>query len=134
MQTYYPESVKAQVIAAYQMGTPKARIARELGIPRGTVMTWLSSVEPMPTVIDSEKQVDLGEMVFEYLAAGLKALTAQALIAADPEYIRAQPADALYLLHGTMADKLISVFGAIEAGSTEPDGSALEVHGSAVVS
>jgi len=119
MKTYPPE-VKAQVLIDFALGMSKAAIARKHSLPRTTVIDWITTQEsPIPTVTDIEKKDDLGALVYEYLATGLNALIAQAREAARPEYIRAQPADALYLLHGTIADKLIAIFGAIERGQPE---------------
>lgn len=117
MTEYAPE-LKAQVIADASLGMSKSAIARKYSIPRTTVRSWTEEAPPLP-VAASEKRDDLGRLVFEYLTTGLEALIAQNREAARSEYIRAQPADALYLLHGTMADKLVAIFGAIEAGTDD---------------
>lgn len=131
--TNYPPAVKAQVITAWELGTPKAKIARDLGVSRGYVQQVTRGL-PAQALLSSEKKDDLGELIYDYLVAGLRALAVQAREVSDPEYIKKQPADALYLLHGTIADKLILVLRGIErAQPANPDGSPLDVHGAAVV-
>jgi hypothetical protein len=133
MQTYTDEQ-RAAVIADAQLGMNKSAIARKHKLPRGTVQTWLrtSEVDRATALISSEKKSDLGMLLYEYLHTGLEALIAQNREVARPEYIRAQPADAIYLLYGTMADKLVSIFGALDTGA-ETDGDPVDVHGAAVV-
>lgn len=101
----------------------KSAIARKYDIPRGTVQTWLRTSEATQAaaLISTEKKSDLGMLLYEYLHTGLEALIAQNREVARPEYIRAQPSDAIYLLYGTMADKLVSIFGALNEEEVSDD-------------
>ncbi len=121
----FPPELKAQVIAAHQLGTPKSQIARELKVSRGYVQQ-VTRDQTSVAVLSTEKRADIGMLVYEYLTTGLEALIAQNREVGKADYITAQPADALYLLHGTIADKLIALFGAIERGPRD-DGEALDV-------
>ena len=118
MASSYPPEIKAQVIAKHGLGEPKARIARDLGVSRGYVQQVTRDAPPM---LSSEKRDDLGRLVYEYVSATLLALTAQAKVAADPTYIWKQSADQLYLLHGTMADKAVSILERLEPVSFDGD-------------
>lgn len=110
---------KAQVLADHALGMSKSAIARKYEIPRTTVIAWIKDAgEILPTVTDTQKRDELGVLVYDYLATGLRALIAQVRESGEPTYIRAQPADKLYLLHGTIADKLIAILANIE----RPDG------------
>ena len=117
MQSYTPE-LKAQILADLAMGTPIKTVVRKYKVPEGTIRYWRNTTDVAPA-LKPEKRDDLGLLVYEYLTTGLQALIAQARVVATPEYIQAQPADALYLLHGTLADKLIALFGAIERGRSD---------------
>lgn len=119
MASTYTDEFKAEVIARASMGEPVKALAREYKMPEATVRYWRDTAKAQP-VLAPEKREDLGVLVYEYLVAGLQALIAQAREVAKAEYIQEQSADKLYLLHGTLADKLIALFGAIERGSPEP--------------
>lgn len=116
MQTYSDE-IKAQVIAEWNLGTPKAAIARKLHIPRTTVIAWLAATEsPVQTLSDSVKRDELGQLVYDYLSAGLRALIAQAVAMGDPEWFK-QQAGSQHLIHGVLADKLVTIFAGVENGT-----------------
>ncbi len=117
----YSDDVRAQVLAAVAMGTPVLQIAREFHITPVTVRNWrrAAGLDGLP-LVNREKRSDLGELIGEYLRTGLEALTAQARVATDPEWIKKQPADQLAIFHGVLADKLVRVLAALEP-VTEPD-------------
>ena len=118
--TYAPE-LKAQVIAAFQMGASKSALARQFKVPRTTVIDWLEHVEPtVPTVTDAQKREELGGLVYDYLSAGLQALIAQAGAMGDTEWFKKQ-GPSTYLIHGTLADKLVVIFGGVERGQQPAD-------------
>jgi hypothetical protein len=118
-RTYGPE-IKAQVIAEFALTGNKSALARKYGVPRQTVITWLKETEPPLSAMTGSQKEDLGALVYEYLAAGLHALIAQARAMGDPEWFKGQGATA-HQIHGTLADKLVIVFGGIERGTTGED-------------
>ena len=119
MARLYTDEIKAQVIAEATLGATVKGLARKYDMPEATVRYWRDTARAQP-VLAPEKKDDLGHLVYDYIAATLRALTAQAEVVAEPEYIRAQPADKLYLLHGTMADKAVSVLERLDARSDDP--------------
>jgi hypothetical protein len=119
MASHQPQ-IKAQVIADFALGMNKSAIARKHGVPRQTVMTWLKEVAPPISAVTGDKKEDLGALVYEYLTAGLQALIAQARAMGDPEWFKGQGPTA-HQIHGTLADKLVIVFGGIERGASDPD-------------
>ncbi len=121
MQSYSTE-LKAQVLADAALGMSKSALSRKHHVPRTTVIDWVSSHEPpLPTVTDTLKREDLGELVYEYLVAGLKALSSQASVMGDPEWFKGQ-GETAHFIHGVLADKLVVIFGGVERGQ-EPDDS-----------
>lgn len=116
----YPPETKAKVIADYALSGNKSAVARKHGVPRGTVMTWLKEAEPPLATVSNSQKEDLGALVYEYLAAGLHALIAQARTMGDPEWFKGQGPTA-HFIHGTLADKLVIVFGGIERGNQADD-------------
>lgn len=109
----YPDEVKAQVIAEWQLGTPKAAIARKFNVSRSYVQQVTRYQEP---VLSIQKREDLGQLVYDYLAEGLKTLRLQAAAMGDTEWFKGQ-AGAQHLIHGTLADKLVIIFGGVERGA-----------------
>lgn len=105
---------KAAVLAAVLSGMAIAQAAREYKVGRSTIRMWRREAGQSPALISTEKKADLGALIADYLRAGLGALEAQARVFADPEWIKAQPAGELAILHGVLADKLTRVLTALE--------------------
>ncbi len=120
MASKYTDDIKAQVLVDHQMGLSYNAIARKHKIPKPTVANWLNG---QPALVDTSvipQKDELGQLVYEYLKAGLIALTAQARQAATPGLIAAQ-GESLYLLHGVLADKVVLVLRGIERGGDDAD-------------
>ncbi len=109
----YTDEAKAAALADLMLIGPGAASAK-YGIPAGTLRSWQSRANPVATL----KKDHIGALVATYLEANLQALTAQAYVASDPEYINKQPAESLAVLHGVMADKSVRLLEALHAGST----------------
>lgn len=109
----YDDDTKAAALVDLMAGSSVSAVAKKYGASRQTVRVWRDTTNVQP-VVSQEKRVDLGERLFRYLDSGLAALEAQARVAADPAYIRAQPAGELAILHGVLADKLVRVLAALE--------------------
>ena len=107
------------MIAEATLGASVKSLARKYKMPEATVRYWRNTANAQP-VIAPQKREDLGELVYEYLAAGLKALIAQARVMGDPEWFKGQGETAHYL-HGTLADKLVIIFGGVERGREPTD-------------
>lgn len=109
----YTDEQKAAALAdALVIGQSAA--AAKYGIPRSTLATWQTRYELRQT--STLKKESLGTLAAAYLEANLQALTAQAYVASDPDYIKQQPASDLAVLHGVMADKSIRLLEALHAG------------------
>lgn len=107
----YTDEAKAAALADLVLIGPGAASAK-YGIPAGTLRSWQSHANPVATL----KKDHIGALVATYLEANLQALTAQAYVASDPEYINKQPAESLAILHGVMADKSVRLLEALHAG------------------
>lgn len=104
----YSDAQRAAALADLVLLGPGATAAK-YGIPSGTLRSWASRFDPAATL----KKDHLGLLAATYLEANLQALTAQAYVASDPDYIERQPAESLAILHGVMADKSIRLFEAL---------------------
>jgi hypothetical protein len=117
----YSDEIRAQVLAQLALGVSISALSREYHISRATISSWrqaagLGDLAP----IDQQKRQDLGELIAEYLRAGLAALAAQAVEAARPAWITRQPAGELAVFHGVLADKLVRILAALEGAGEEP--------------
>jgi len=108
----YSEATKAAALADVLLLGPGATAAK-YGIPVGTIHSWSSRGNPLASL----KKEHIGALVATYLEANLQALTAQAYVTSDPEYIKQQSAESLAILHGVMADKSVRLLEALHAGS-----------------
>lgn len=112
----YSEETKAAALADLVFLGAGATAAK-YGIPSGTLRSWQSrEAQPVATLKNSH----IGALVASYLEANLQALTAQAYVASQPEYIDRQPAESLAILHGVMADKSVRLLEALHAGHADP--------------
>ena len=116
----YTDEQKAHVIAEWELGASVKGLAAKHGVPRSTVTRWTSGSGRTLAVTQIDHREELGRLVYEYLAAGLKALVAQAGVMGDPEWFKGQ-GDSAHLIHGVLADKLVIIFGGVERGSGKPD-------------
>lgn len=131
--------LKAQVLAALLAGTSPPVAARQFSVPLTTVYAWRK--EPRVMAVTGEilnaarvqvrdedgedgdlkrpgSRLDsdaLGALLGEYLAAGLRALRAQAEMSADREWFSSQNAADLAMFHGVLADKVIRILSALRA-------------------
>lgn len=111
-RTYSEEERAAALADVVLLG--QGATAAKYDIPRQTLATWQRKYE---IIHDSALKKDrIGALAASYLEANLQALTAQAYVASQPDYINRQSADNLAVLHGVMADKSIRLLEALHAG------------------
>lgn len=89
------------------LGVSPVEIGQQLGIPERTVYLWRSQLSPAKYAEVCSKKEHFDELLETYLAVALRSLVSLAQVTGEREYILEQPADSLYLLHGTMADKVV---------------------------
>jgi hypothetical protein len=119
----HDDTIRAAAIADLMLGCTISEVSRKHAVDRKTVRAWKESYagdSPLPPAVPQQKQRDLGALVADYLATGLQALTAQARVAGDPQWIAKQPAGELAIFHGVLADKLVRILASLEAGEPIP--------------
>ena len=113
----YPPEAKARAVAALLVGGRPRVVAREHGIPESTISTWRSRLKTGK--LRHEKRAggrsDFGQLLSESLEASLRSLIAQSRFAADPEWIRRQPADELAVFFGTLFDRTMRMLELLPA-------------------
>lgn len=106
----HSEELKAAALADVLLLGPGATAAK-YQISVRTLFAWRERYE-VADLLPMKKQ-HIGQLVATYLEANLQALTAQAYVTSQPEYIDRQPAGELAILHGVMADKSVRLLEAI---------------------
>lgn len=120
----YSDETKAAVMAALLAGQSISAVAREYGLPKGTVGGWKQQAlrEAQPTASQAAaKRERIGGLIVDYLEQALETLRAQARTFADESWLRKQDASELAVLHGVLADKTIRILEALaESPHDEP--------------
>ena len=111
-RTEYTAETRAAVMASLTAGQSISQVAAEYKIPRGTVSSWARNTYKAAPV-STEKRALIGELLVDYLQSTLKALKAQTEVFADKEWLRAQEASQLAVLHGVMTDKAVRLLEAM---------------------
>lgn len=125
---YSPE-VKAQVMAALLAGQSASSVAKEFGIPRGTVISWqtrnvrpiLESVATDASDASQKKQQEVNELVLDLLIAQLKSQISMAEHAGDKKWLTQQDASAVAMLMGVGNDKVFRLLQALEDGRSNAE-------------
>jgi len=145
VRTYTLEQ-KAEAIAAVALGESVKGVARRLAIPRTSLVNWLRATPPpamksgevsrvsrvssvdIGLVTDESRaraeaeaaRVELGRLLYAYLAAGLRGLAASADLLEDREYLKSYSPGEAASLHRAVADRVVLVFRGIE-GDEQPE-------------
>lgn len=110
--------IKAAALADLVFMEPAA-VAAKYNLKVGTVYSWKSRdlperIHELGSLASLKKQ-QIGALLLECLQANLNAQIAQSYVAADPEYIKRQPAGELAVLYGVLSDKSIRIVDASRA-------------------
>lgn len=115
-RTAHSDETKAAVMAALLTGQSISAVAREYGLPKGTVAGWKNQAlrESQAVATPTEQRRErIGALIVDYLEQALETLSAQARTFADESWLRKQDASELAVLHGVLADKTIRILEAL---------------------
>lgn len=115
MASEHPPEVKGAVMAALLAGQGVTEVAKEYDLPTSTVSRWKARAREK-----AGRSNDVGELLLDYLQENLRTLRAQAHAFRDPEWLRAQEADAAAVLHGVLTDKAVRLLEALEGSGVKP--------------
>ena len=118
----YSDEVKAAAMAALLQGQAVSQVAKDYHLPEGTVKSWKhrNQVSKLVAEIAPQKR-EIGDLIIQYLQANLEALKAQAIVFADPEWLKKHEASQLAILHGVMTDKAIRLLEAMSRDDNPSD-------------
>jgi transposase-like protein len=129
MTREYSPEVKAQVMAALLAGQSASSIAKEFGIPRGTVISWQArKVQPIIEGVATDasgasqkKQDEINQLVLDLLIAQLKSQISMAEHAGNKEWLFGQDASAVAMLQGVGNDKVFRLLGELNHGAADSE-------------
>lgn len=116
---YSPET-KAAAMAALLAGQSLDSVADQYQIPRSTLDSWKNPRRPKK--FETQKESEIAELLVTYLRANLMALTAQAEVFTNRDWLSEQGASEAAVLHGVMTDKavrLLEAFGRANDSDTD---------------
>jgi len=108
----WPAEKRAEVIALLMLGNYPSHIEATTGVPENTVRDWAKDLGS----IDALRQGRIGDLVYKYVTESLDTLASQSTTLRDPDWVKAQPADSIAILHGVICDKVCKILAAIERG------------------
>lgn len=109
----HSDETNAAVIAALLAGQGVSEVARDYKLPKSTVSRIKSGLSAgQLEQVGTEKAEKIEGLLVGYLEAILTALTAQAEVAGDKDYLKKYPPTQLATLHGVMADKAVRLLEA----------------------
>jgi transposase-like protein len=117
----HSDETRAAVLAALLAGQSVHKVADQFQVGRATVQRWRDQAGLGVGRAEPQKQAEIGELVLNHIRSALLALNAQAVLAADPAWLAAQPASELAVLYGVMADKAHRLLAALEPAPEHDD-------------
>lgn len=124
MAREYSPEVKAQVMAALMAGQSASSIAKEFGIPRGTVAAWQNrKVDPVVASVATDaaqkRQQEINDLILDLVVAQLKSQIAMANHFGDKNWLDKQDAAAIAMTYGVENDKVFRLLQALEHGKSD---------------
>lgn len=120
--TIYTEETKAAVFAMLLTGQSIRYVAKEFGIPVGTIKAWKSyrANGHNMAVVTTKKREAIGDLILVYLSELFTTLHAQMKVFADETWLKQQSAGEVAILHGVIADKGIRLLEALTDREDNP--------------
>jgi len=112
----HPPELRAQVVAAVLAGASISALARQYGISKGTIGTWLESDE-IRTVRTAERAHDpdsIYEWILDLVAAHVTTIQAQLQAASRPAWLEKQSAAELAQLVAVERDTALRLLGGLQ--------------------
>jgi transposase-like protein len=111
--------LKAEALAMIVAGQSSTTVARKLGIPKSTVLSWWHDHGPVEPRSVRQREI-LGEQVYDTVKTTLEALATRARLTADEDWIREQSAAALAHLDAVHWDRVIRLLSALRPAEPVP--------------
>ena len=113
----HDDATRAAVIAALLAGQRVEEVAKEYRLPASTVRTWKRPAQAKFDELRAKHEEEFDELIFKYLRASVRSLAIQVEHFGDKDWLRAQSASELAVLHGVQTDKAVLLLTALERGA-----------------
>jgi transposase-like protein len=122
----HPAELRAEAVAAVLAGARMADVARQYGVSKGTLGTWLAEDESIRTVRTEqhtrEERLDAVEdLLFDLVAEHAKTLTAELQFATRAEWLEKLSAAELAQLVGAQKETLIRLLVGLFGNHTQSE-------------
>ncbi len=102
----YGEETKAAAMAALLAGGRVRQVARDFGVPEGTVKSWRHRLKNgRVATLKKGAKGEFGGLLLEHLDALLRSLTEQSGHLSDPDVLRGMRAGEAAVFFGTLFDR-----------------------------
>ena len=115
----YGEETKAAAMAALLAGGRVREVARDFGVPEGTVKSWRHRLKNGR--VATLKKGEFGGLLSEHLEATLRSLTEQSGHLSDPDVLRGMRAGEAAVFFGTLFDRTMRMLELAPALLEEAD-------------
>jgi hypothetical protein len=105
----HPADVRAAAEGLLLAGKSQSEVCNLTALPKRTVARIAAGLGDQLAQVGIEKKAAVGDLIMGYFRAALRAMTSQAEVAGDPEYIRQHDPDKVAILHGVIGDKLAGI-------------------------
>lgn len=116
----YSNETKAACLAALLGGQSVGEVAAAYSVPAATLRSWKSRQGPdgqgTVALVTESARAEIGELLLVYLRELIQMWRKQLIVFGDVEWLKAQSAGELAVLHGVAVDKGIRLLEALEAG------------------
>lgn len=110
----HSDETRAAVLAAILAGQNVSQVAKDFKLNHATVIAWRDAAGLNSTRVQPETHAEIGELVLRHVRSALRSLEAQAAIADDHDWLKAQSASDLAAFYGIVADKAHRILAALE--------------------
>jgi len=127
----HPSTLRAEAVAAVLAGASMVQVARQYGVSKGTLGTWLAQDEMVRTVRTNqptreERDDHIRTLLVDLVAEHTFTLTAELQAATRPEWLERQSAADLAQLVVAQRDTLIRLLAGLFPPADQHDQPALE--------
>lgn len=108
----HPEQLKAAAMAALLAGESAHKVARRFDLSRTTVRRWRA--QAWSAVQNGPQKSTIGDQLLGCVGESIETQQVQLRTMCDRDWLLKQSARDLAMLHGTVFDRMVCLFGALE--------------------
>lgn len=111
----HPPDVRASAESLLLIGKEQWEVCKITGLSKAVVSRIAAGLGDQLERVGTAKREAYEDLIMAYFSAALRAMTTQAEVLGDPEYVRAHDPDKNAIAHGVMGDKLAGIAATAQA-------------------